>query len=295
MDLSISIVSWNTRDILDACLKSVYSHAGSIDFEVIVVDNASSDGSVEMVSNRYPEVKVIVNHSNVGFASANNQAYGISSGDFFMLLNSDTIVQSSLESVVNFLRNNPSIGVAGCHCLNADGSLQQNWYDYYPSICWELLPESMRLAAYKLIYNRSVDETFDTKWIGGQCMTLRRACIEQVGSMDEGYFMYSEETDWCYRIRRRGWRICHWPGLTITHFGGQSTRQMADKMLVQLYRSKTNFMRRHYGRVYASAFKFLLMLRTGVLLCAVGLRSALSGDLRRPRSIFGLLKETVRL
>ena len=265
MDLSISIVNWNTRELLDQCLKSIFDTTKGIDFEVIVVDNASSDDSMEMVHEKYPQVKSILNSENVGFATANNQAYEISSGKYFMLLNPDTIVLTDLSPVVDFLDSNNEVGVAGCKCINPDKSLQPNWYDYYPSFTWELLPEALRNIASKLIYKRNSDSAFATKWVGGQCMTLRRECMDKVGAMDQNFFMYSEETDLCFRIKKLGWKIMHFPGITIVHIGGQSTKSVRTKMLIELYRSKNRFIRKNFCRLHSSFFKAGLIARTHLL------------------------------
>ena len=264
-DISISIVSWNTRDLLDQCLESVYNTTKGIEFEVIVVDNASSDDSAMMVTAKYPQVKLIQNNENVGFARANNQAYRISNGRHFMLLNPDTIAVTDLSPIVEFLDNNAEVGVASCKCLNPDKSIQPNWYDYYPSFIWELLPEALRNLASKLIFNRNPSSNFATKWVGGQCMTVRRACMDNVDGMDQDFFMYSEETDLCFRIKKLGKKIMHFSGITIVHIGGQSTKSVQSKMLIELYRSKSHFIRKNFSNLHSKLFKMGLMIRTCLL------------------------------
>ncbi len=261
MDLSIAIVSWNTRDLLCECLDSIFSAADGIDFEVIVVDNASSDGSVDVVKNSYSQVRLIENSDNVGFAAANNQAYEVSAGRYFMILNPDTRVLSSIAPLVEFMDSDASIGAVGCRCVNPDLSIQRNWYDYYPCFLWEMAPHSVRESAQRFLYRRDSERRFDTKWVGGQCMTVRREVVEEAGCMDAGYFMYSEETDWCYRIRSAGRRICYFPGVTILHHGGQSTRQASTRMLIELYRSKHRFVRLHLSHIQAALFKAGLLAR----------------------------------
>lgn len=265
MDLSISIVNWNTCRLLDQCIESIYNITHNIDYEVIVIDNASSDNSIEMLLSKYPGIRLIANDKNVGFAAANNQAYDMSCGRYFMLLNSDTIVLNDLSGVVKYLDAHEKTGVASCKCLNQDRSVQLNWYDYYPSFAWEMLPEIVRNWILRAVYHRNPDAAFSTKWVGGQCMTVRRACIEQIGAMDTDYFMYSEETDWCYRIKRACWEIHHCPDIEIIHFGGQSTKQIATKMLIELYGSKVRFIRKNLSVWQSELFVKGLLARTIML------------------------------
>lgn len=278
MDLSIAIVSWNTKGLLEECLESIFNTTHDIDFEVIVVDNASSDGSIDMVHEKYPQVLLVESAENVGFARANNKAYEVSSGRHFMILNPDTKVLSDIGPIVRFLDDNESVGAAGCRCVNSDMSIQRNWFDYYPSFFWELIPYSARELAQKLLFQRSVDNQFDTKWVGGQCMTVRREVIESVGGMDPGYFMYSEETDWCFRIRKAGWRICHYPEIAILHYGGQSTKQMQSRMLIELYRSKFQFMGKNISAHKARAFVRGLMVKTWIQRSIMRLQGKVSND-----------------
>jgi len=287
MDLSIAIVSWNTRELLDDCLRSVFENANDIELEVIVVDNASSDGSAEMVREKYPQVKVIENDENVGFAGANNQAYEVSSGRHFMILNPDTKVLSPLAPIVQFLDSNADVGAAGCKCVNPDMSIQRNWYDYYPSALWEMLPHRVRELGQSLIFRRDADSLFDTKWVGGQCMTVKREVLESVGGMDPDYFMYSEETDWCFRIRRAGWRVCHFPKIVILHYGGQSTKLAEVRMLVELQRSKYRFIARNLSVEKARMFKAAIWVKT--LLQRAGLR--LVGNAREGCARYAALTE----
>ena len=291
MDLSIAIVSWNTRRLLDECLESIFETTHGIELEVIVVDNASSDGSAEMVRGKYPQVRLIENANNVGFAAANNQAYAVTESEFFMLLNPDTIALSSFGPIVRFMRENQDTGVVGCKSLNPDGSIQPSWYDYYPCFQWELLSARGRGLLVRMLFHRDPGSSFDTRWVGGQCLTVRRRCASEVGLMDEGYFMYNEETDWCYRIRRAGWRIVYRPDVEIVHLGGQSTKQASAKMLVELFRSKTRFMRIHYSRMHVVLFKWALRLRTGALTTWMRVCSPGGSDDPRIRALTQLSRE----
>jgi N-acetylglucosaminyl-diphospho-decaprenol L-rhamnosyltransferase len=264
MDLSVAIVSWNTREALDQCLKSVFDTIGNLEAEVVVVDNASTDGSVEMVHSRYPLVKLIQNPDNVGFPRANNQAFMISQGRHFLLLNPDTICfPNALPLLVDFLEQHPKVGVVGPLILNPDKTLQYSWARF-PTLLSESLAKLDRKIASTGVLPTTADEVraigpFRTDWVGGCCLLIRREAVEQIGLMDEGFFMYSEETDWCYRLHASGWEIWVEPGAEIVHLGGQSSSQVSTTSSEHLLASKVRYFRKHHG--WASATTLRLMLR----------------------------------
>lgn len=268
-DLSIVIVNWNTRDLLAQCLQSVYDTTGSLDFEVVVVDNASTDGSQAMVRNHFPQAQLIENQKNEGFARANNQAICASRGRYILLLNSDTIVQlGALEAMVHFADRHPEAGIVGCKLLNADGSLQPSWAQF-PTFWSELMGRNFRKWR-----PMADDQAFEVDWVGGACLLARRKAIEMVGLLDEDFFMYSEETDWCFRVVRNGWKVCFLPGTGVIHFGGGSSRRASDKTLVQLYQSKLRFFHKHYGPSYEEFMRTLFIITSltkGVSLAALSL------------------------
>ena len=233
MDVSVIIVNWNTKELLRDCLSSVYEHAGDIDYEIIVIDNASTDGSAEMVKNDFQQVILIDNSCNRGFAAANNQGMAVAKGRYVLLLNSDTVVLNNvIVDTVRFADENPQIAVTGCRVLNPDLSLQRTCF-MFPSVLNMLLSSTY---LYKLFpKNRFFGREQMTWWdrndvrqvdvVTGCFMLVRREAIEQVGTMDEQFFMYGEETDWCYRFRKKGWKVMFAPIGQIIHFGGQSTAQ----------------------------------------------------------------------
>lgn len=256
MDLSIAIVNWNTSDILDQCLMSIYDTVKGLEYEVIVVDNNSSDGSVQMVREKHLWVKLLANNENVGFSRANNQAYKISQGRYFLLLNSDTVCRpSALSGMVAFLDAHPSAGVVGPLVLNADKTLQPSWARF-PSVWSEIIgrlnrnidgvsePPRDAMSVRKLGH-------FQTDWVGGCCLMLRRDSIENVGLMDESLYMYCEETDWCYRLRQNGWEVWVDPRYEIVHLGGASSAQMPDQTRRVLIESKVKYFRKHHGELHA--------------------------------------------
>lgn len=257
--LAIIIVNWNVRDLLRRCLASlrVALDAAGLDAEVIVVDNGSTDGSVEAIRARFPTVKLIANERNVGFAGANNQGIRASTGHYALLLNSDTIAPpGSIERLVRFADERERAGMVGGLLLNPDGTFQYSFADF-PTLASELLSAS---GLGERLISRSFPSYPPTlshrsrrvAVIPGACMLARRSALEQVGLMDEGYFMYSEEPDWCLRMDRAGWEVWYVADAPIIHYGGQSTRQVRHEMQQALYRSKVRFFKLHYGALQAA-------------------------------------------
>jgi len=263
MSLSIIIVNWNTRDLLAQCLSSVFANPPAAEFTVWVVDNASDDGSPQMVKERFPQIRLIQNQENAGFARANNQAIRQSEGRYVLLLNSDTEVElGALTTLVDFLEQHPEVGAVGPHTLNPDGTLQTSCYPA-PTLSREL----WRLFHLDALYPYGVYRMND--WdlgkprevdvLLGACLLVRHAVLDQVGLLDEEYFMYSEEVDFCYRIQRAGWKLQWVPQVQIIHYGGQSTQQVAAEMFLQLYQGKLRYFRKHYGWWAAQTYKLLLL------------------------------------
>ncbi len=250
MDLSISIVSWNTRDVLNQCLASVYDTMDGLDFEVIVVDNASTDGSADMVRAKYPQAKVIANTKNIGFAAANNQALEIAGGRYFLLLNPDTICNpGALAKLVEFMDNHPRCGAVGPMVLNVDGSLQYSWAKF-PTFWNEIRGKLDRRIEGVPVVPANPSEVralgaFRVDWVGGCCLMARRDAIEQVGPMDESLFMYCEETDWCKRLSDMGWEVWVEPSAEIVHLGGQSSCQIPSEAAARLRISKRRYFEKH--------------------------------------------------
>ncbi len=234
MDLSVIIVNYNVRDFLENALTSVRQAVKGIEAEVIVVDNASDDGSVEMVGKKFPEVRTIANDTNLGFAAANNIALRVSSGRYILLLNPDTVVQEdTFQTIVGFMDAHPDAGMAGCRILNPDGSLQPACRRSFPTP-WvaftkisglsALYPESRIFGRYNLGY-LDPDVSCEVDAISGSFMTIRRETYEQVGGLDEEYFMYGEDLDWCYRVKQAGWKVYYVSGTRIIHYKGESVRR----------------------------------------------------------------------
>lgn len=246
-DLSIIIVNWNTVGILVDCLVSIEETTNNLELEIIVVDNASSDGSPDHVREYFPHVKLMANTDNVGFARANNQALRVMTGRLALLLNSDTIVKNgALEAMVKFMDEWPQAGIIGNRLLNKDGSHQESWAAF-PSLSSELLGKNFRTK------KKVAQDTYEVDWIGGASLLIRPEVCEQIGLLDEDFFMYSEETDWCYRVKEVGWQIYYLDYAPIIHLGGGSASRASAKQLLRLYRSKIRFFDKHYGAIKTNA------------------------------------------
>ncbi len=300
-DLSVVIVNWNTRALLRDCLASVPrgidpEHAA----EVWVVDNASRDGSAAMVAADFPHVRLIANAENVGFARANNQALRQSEGRHVLLLNSDTTVKDgSLSAMVRFLDAHATAGAVGCRLENADGTTQRSSWNFYPSLA-TLAADALYLWRIPGVrrwvrgHEQSLSETAEptvVKHLLGACLMVRRAALDAVGLMDEGYFMYLEETDWCRRIDDAGWKIYYLPTASIVHYGQQSAGLAPDKANADWCRSLCRFYRRQYqptrGRM--GLLKAIISLSLLVRFVLNGVRS-LGGRSSKPRpSLWGCL------
>lgn len=232
LELSIIIVSWNTRDVLRACLDSVFGTCRSRSFEVLVVDNASMDGSAEMVERHFPQVRLIRNSENVGFARANNIAMRQAVGAVFLLLNSDTVVlEDAIERAMQTLDRDPTIGVVGGRAVYPDGSFQSTYYRVHT--LGDLF--MLRLLPFDLVprnrLNRSrywgqiFTEPREVEVVAGCFFFVRARVANSVGLFDEDFFMYGEEEEWCHRIRKHGWTLMHEPEARIIHIHGFSSRK----------------------------------------------------------------------
>jgi len=262
IDLSVVIVSWNTRALTEACLAAVCAAADGLRTETIIVDNASTDGTAEAIVAGGAAIRLIANSDNAGFARANNQAIAQCTGRYVLLLNSDTVACSgALSALVRFMDAHPEAGAAGPYLENTDGSLQPSchpvltpWREF-----WRLLflERFVPLATYPM-HRWGTSEPREVEVIKGACLLLRRSALDQVGLLDERYFMYSEEMDLCYRLARAGWKLFWVPEAHVVHHGGASSRQVAVPMLLALYRSKVQFQRKFGGKHRARLFKVLL-------------------------------------
>ncbi len=276
IDLSVLIVNWNTRDVLSACLRAIPEAVAPLASETIVVDNSSTDGSPEMMRADFPWVRLVENRENVGFVRATNQAIAASRGVYLLLLNSDAIAPpGSLARMVSFMEHHSDAGAVAPKLINPDGSFQAS-YARFPTLFSESLSAfglNRRLWGphHPSPPPRPDEEPHPVDWAPGACLLLRRSAVEAVGPLDEGFWMYSEDTDLCYRIHRAGWKVYYLPDVEIVHLGGASSRQCRPESVARLYGSKIRFFRKHYGPLQANLLGLAVAAAYGVkagLACA---------------------------
>jgi GT2 family glycosyltransferase len=256
IDLSIVIVNWNTSGLLIQCLESIYNAELSFTYEIIVVDNDSTDNSVQAITDRYPKVRIIANDQNLGFAKANNQGIKTGKGRYFLLLNSDTIlIPKSLDVLVHYAEEHLETGMVGPKLLNMDGTLQESWAEF-PSLLSEITGKPVR----KRHPIGVPPYAYDVDSILGACMLVREEVVRTIGLLDEEYFMYSEEVDWSFRIKSAGWRVHYYPAAEIFHIGGASASMNSLRQLSLLYQNKILFFNKNYGYFKALILRYGLAL-----------------------------------
>lgn len=257
LDVSIIIVAWNVRQLLHDCLKSVYEQTEGVDFEVIYVDNASEDGSVQMVKKEFPKVRIIENRENNGFIKANNQGIEISEARYVLLLNSDTIVlDNAIAKMVRFADANTNAAVVGCRVLNPDMTLQRSCF-MYPSVLnfflfatylYKIFPKSRFFGREHMTW-WDFNDVREVETVCGCSSLVRKEAIKQVGLMNETYFVYGDDPDWCYRFNKAGFKNMFMPDARIIHYGGQTTQQMARTFRLQLHGSQLIFMKLYRNKL----------------------------------------------
>ena len=270
MDISIIMVSWNVLDLLRQSLRSIRLQ-GSDDkrqMEIIVVDNASSDGSVKMLHDEFPDVRVIANSQNLGFTRGNNQALEIAQGRCFFLINPDTQLHPhALENLSAYMDAHPRVGIIGPRLVYGDGAPQSS-RRRFPALATAFLestklqewfPRNRTLTHYYML-DTSDDEIQTVDWINGSAMFVRREVYDQLGGFDEGFFMYSEELDWCYRVKQAGWQIVYLPTAQVTHYEGKSSEQATPQRVIYFHSSKVRFFRKYHGRFVAVILRLFLLL-----------------------------------
>ena len=245
-DISIIIVNWNTCELLRQCLSSI-GYSRELVWEILVIDNASTDGSPQLVARDFPEVQLIVNEINVGFARANNQGLAIARGRYILLLNSDTIVSAvALTELVKFMEARSEAGVCSPRLLGSNGIPQPYAFGRDPSLTYLLVRGFSLLVLKRYLHNWAIQHIQAVDWVSAACMMIRRQVIEQVGGLDENIFMYFEDNDWCLRIRHAGWKIYYNPDVSVTHLSGQSLQKNLAARTAY-YQSLDYFYTKHYG------------------------------------------------
>jgi len=291
-DLTVVIVSWNVCDLLRRCLASILAarsmqhrglgpepsrapisspnpqeHSKNLRVEIIVVDNGSSDGSAEMVRAEFPQVRLIANEENRGFTAANNQGLAAGQGRYLMLLNPDTeLVGDALATMAGYLEEHPRVGVVGPQLRYADGRLQSS-RRRFPTLATALFESTVvgewwpdnRFARRYRMADTPDDAIQPVDWLVGACLLVRREVYEQVGGLDEGFFMYSEEMDWCRRISSAGWELVYLPAATVVHHEGKSSEQVAAARQIYFQSSKVRYFRKHHGAMQAELLRWFLL------------------------------------
>ena len=271
-ELSIVIVTWNSRADIERCLRSIEASGTRSPMEILVVDNASTDETAAYVRKAFPGAALLANEANNGFAAANNRALNVAQGRYVLLLNPDTYVHAgALDALVTYMNDHPEVWACGPPVFNADGSPQRTGVRF-PGM-WNLLVESLFLdrvfprtrlfGSHKELYRdpglpRSVD------FVQGSCLLVRRTAVEKVGNLDEGYFMYFEETDWCRRMKEAGGGIWYVPGPGIIHYGGETTGHYEERRLVFYHRSLLRFFRKHHSACSGVVLRLVLLLRSTI-------------------------------
>lgn len=260
MDLSIIIVNYNTRELTLQCISSIYESNIDNSFEVFVVDNNSSDNSVEAIRQQFPNVILIENTRNVGFSKANNQAIKQATGAFVLLLNSDTIVkENTLSIMLQYMKENEDVGAAGCEVLLPDGTLDKACHRgfptpsasfYYMTGLAKKYSNNPRFNLYHKSY-LNMDEIHEIDCLVGAFMIVRAKTIQEVGMLDETFFMYGEDIDWCYRIKEAGWDIIYNPTVSIIHYKGASSRKKPAKIVYEFHRAMYLFHKKHYAKKHS--------------------------------------------
>lgn len=256
-DLSIILVCWNNKEYLEPCVRSLFAGGLRNRFDVVVVDNGSTDGSQAMLRQMFPEVGLIQNDHNAGLSRASNQGIEATSGRYVLLLNNDTLVNgASLDALVEFLDATPDAGAVGGRLVNSDRTFQATYADF-STLRQELLIATgigqLVRPGYPSHYD--VDGCRAVAWISSACLLLRRAALMQVGLLDEEYFIYGDEADLQYRLQLAGWKVYYLPSVTTIHYGGRSLDRWRRRKMV--YRGKLLFYRKHYGWRRTAALRLM--------------------------------------
>ncbi len=282
-DMSIVLVCWNNKAYLEPCLQSLYGANLASSFDIVVVDNGSTDGSQEMLREHYPEIQMIQNDHNVGLGKASNQGIEATSSRHVLLLNNDTLVNGpSLDAMVEFLDANPDAGAVGGKLINPDGSFQAGYADF------STLTEELLIATHvgEILWDGYPSHIDDDQiravgWLSSACLLVRRAALDDVGLLDEEYFIYGDEADLQYRLQRAGWKVFYLPTATTIHYGGRSMNRWRRRKMV--YRGKMLFYQKNYGPMRTTTLRLILGGLSLTKLMAWGVAAAVPSQRERAR------------
>lgn len=318
LDLSVIIVTYNATRHIESCLHSIYQNSNDISFEVIVSDNQSTDGTVELVQEKFPQVKLL-RGTNRGYGAGNNRGLAVSRGRYCVILNDDTIIlDGSLTQLVHFMDQHPDVGMLGPKLLNVDGSLQPSitnfpraWKDIVRLLLprryqvntpgvrqaierWSRLFPQRRLGRYD-----NHEQTKPVDGVKGACFVVRRAVLDRVGGFDENIFFHTEEQEWAYRITRAGWRVVFYPKPQIIHIGGATAgaddREVPGRRFIQKHKSNLYFFEKHCGSLYANQYRVGLGMALLLRLCSLTLLGAFGCTLKTRSQEYEAYRATLRL
>lgn len=268
MKVIISIVNYNTKDLTKSCIKSIFNHEGQSEIEVWVVDNASSDGSVQMIRENFPEVNIIESKKNIGFGAGHNLVFKKAKADYFLVLNSDTIIENgAIEKIVDFMKKNLPCGLASCKIKGFDGNLQPNGGDLpfgMALFTWLFNLETFGIKSPS--FHRSEPKYYNSAhkvgWISGSFMLIRKEVINKIGFFNEKYFMYFEDVEFCQRAKEGGFSIMINPQVEISHLSGGSLDKPQLRQWTGEYKGLIRFYRDKFGILAALLIKFLVIIST---------------------------------
>ena len=276
MSVSIIIINYNGGRLLKDCIDSIYREATTLPFDIWVVDNDSQDNSIEIIKQHYPHVNVIENRTNIGFAKASNMVLLTSTTDYFLLLNPDTIIcNQAIEKVVGYMDQRTEVGIAGCKVLNEDGGVQLACRRSIPTpkVAFfrltgmsKLFPKSKLIAKYNLTY-LDAGEPHEVDAVSGAFLMIRKTVVDDIGKLDERFFMYGEELDWCLRAKKAGWKVIYYPDAEIIHYKGECSKSNSRKATFEFYRSMYLFHKKHFADKYNPIINIIIY--AGIILKAV--------------------------
>lgn len=268
IDLSIIIVTWNVADYIVACLASIYRNINSrYEYEIIIVDSASQDNSVELIQSQYPDVKLMEKSENIGYTQGNNIGLEQAKGKYLILLNPDTeILDNALNKMIDYLETHPDVGMIGPHTYNTDGTTQSTRRKFptkalaFFESTWlqQFAPKTMLDNFY--LNDQPNDGIFPVDWVQGSALMLRREVFEQIGGLDTGYVMYFEELDWCKRASAENWKCIYLGSAEIIHHGGKSSEQVNIQKHIYFQESKLRYYRKFHGSFFATILRIFLLV-----------------------------------
>jgi N-acetylglucosaminyl-diphospho-decaprenol L-rhamnosyltransferase len=269
VDLSVIILSWNTCALLEKCLEALDRFGKGIPFKTLVVDNGSMDGSQKMVRDRFPNVSLYQSEENLGFARGNNRGIDLTKGTYVLLLNSDAfLTEGALAALLRTIEQHPQAGIVGALLINPDGSFQAS-HSHFPGLWQEfLILTGLGRFFYGRFYPSRGPEVAKgpqiVDYVEGACLLARREAIQSAGKLSDEFFMYAEEVDWCFAMKKAGWEVWYQPEARIIHVGGASSQNRRTSREGDLYRSRVIFFKKNYGPLQALILKWMIVASVGI-------------------------------